>query len=146
MEHKKSASTGPYTSRTQLHKTNLLILSRGAKLRLKWMDHFAKFRSARLTCRHFGISPDTFYLWRKRFSPDNPATLEDDLCTRKPHKLRVSAKELRHGETIRVLKNAAPGIGKIRIAKILKGTGHDISASTVGRILKANKRLTMGSK
>jgi len=33
-----------------------------AKLRLKWLDwYFAHGKNARLTCRHFGISPITFY-------------------------------------------------------------------------------------
>jgi hypothetical protein len=146
MEHKKSVNTGPDTSRTQLYRTSTLTLSRNAKQRLKWMDHFGKYRNVRLTCRHFGISPDTFYLWRKRFVRNNRTALEDDLGTRRPHKLRTSMLELKHRETIRLLKNVAPNMGKIRISKILRETGHTISASTVGRILKANKRLTLGSK
>ena len=37
-------------------------LSKQARQRLSVMDwHEAHGRNARLTCRHFGISPDTFY-------------------------------------------------------------------------------------
>src|SRR3989304_7766743 len=83
-------------------------LSRSAKQRLKWMKHFNKYRNARLTCRHFGISPDTLYLWKKRFAPSNLKTLEDDLKTRKPHRLRISKHKEAALETIRRLKNLDP--------------------------------------
>ena len=150
MEHKKynypPTGKGSYTSRTDLYKTAPTNLSRPAKQRLKWMEHFGKYRNVRLTCRHFGISPDTFYLWKRRFSPNNPASLEDDLKSRRPHKLRTSNYQATQIETIRRLKNLAPRIGKIRITKILRETGSKISSSTVGRLLKAHRRLTLGSK
>lgn len=131
------AGEGSNTSRTQLyHKP--AKLSRSAKQRLKWMKHFAKYRNARLTCRHFGISPDTFYLWQKRFTPNNLRTLEDDFKTRKPHRVRVSKHKSAQLETIKKLKEINPKLGKIRIAKILKEVGYEVSSSTVGRILKQN--------
>jgi transposase len=123
----------PYTYRTQMNRG---VLSRSAKQRLKWMNHFDKYRNARLTCRHFGLSPDTFYLWKKRFSPGNLRTLEDDYANRKPHKLRVSEHKANQLETIRNLKVLNSSLGKTRIAKILKETGYEISFATVGRILK----------
>ena len=64
-------------------------LSKKALKRLEWMDYYSSHgRNARLTCRHFGISPDTFYLWKRKFNPYNLTTLEFNtkLCT--PHKLR----------------------------------------------------------
>lgn len=122
---------GSDTSRTQTYH-----LSRPAKQRLKWMEHFKKYRNARLTCRHFGISPDTFYLWRKRFNPNDPSTLEDDKKTRKPHKLRISEHLTLQLETIKKLKDVNPRIGKIRIAKILKELGYNVSPSTITRILR----------
>jgi len=100
------------------------------------MNHFDKYRNARLTCRHFGISPDTFYLWKRRFNPANPITLEDDFKTRKPHNLRLSRHKMTQFETIKKLKNAHPRLGKIRISKILKAAGYIISGSTVGRMLR----------
>ena len=36
-------------------------ISRLAKQRLKWMDHYAAHGNAALTCRYFGISRQTFY-------------------------------------------------------------------------------------
>ena len=140
MEDKKrlnpSAGEGPYTFRTQLHH-EALALSRPAKQRLKWMEHFRKYRNARLTCRHFGISPDTFYLWRKKFNPDNLLTLEDNLKTRKPHKVRLSKHQAAQAETIKKLKAVNSKLGKIRIAKILREVGYKISPSTITRLLKS---------
>jgi transposase len=121
-------------------------MSRAAKQRLKWMKHLSKYRNARLTCRHFGISPDTFYLWKKRFVSGNLKSLEDDFKTRKPHKLRVSKHKIAQLETIKRLKNSNPRLGKTRIAKILKETGYRISSSTVSRILKDREGLTFKSK
>jgi transposase len=114
-------------------------LSRPAKQRFKWMMHFNKYRNARLTCRHFGISPDSFYLWRKRFEPSNLKTLEDDFKTRRPHGLRISKHKQVYSNAVKRLKEMNPHMGKVRIANILKRTGYKISSSTVGRILKNYK-------
>lgn len=138
MTDERGIKNGSDTSRTQLaHEA--MKLSRTAKQRLKWMEHFAKYRNARLTCRHFGISPDTFYLWKKRFNPNNLASLEDDLNTRKPNKTRFSKHKHAHLETIKKLKGVNPRLGKVRIAKILKEMGYKISPSTITRILSTIK-------
>lgn len=64
-------------------------LSRKALKRLEWMDwYFAHSRNARLTCRHFGISPDTFYLWKRKFNPYNLTSLEFNTKLCIPHRLR----------------------------------------------------------
>jgi len=101
------------------------------------MIHFDKYRNARFTCRHFGISPDTFYLWKKRFNPNDIRSLEDDFKTRKPHSARISKHEMLHFEIIRQLKKLDPKLGRIKISKILEKVGYRISSSTVSRILKA---------
>lgn len=64
-------------------------LSSAALKRLTWFDyHHTHEENISLTCRHFGISRDTFYLWKKRFNPQNLHSLEDNLKTRTPHHLR----------------------------------------------------------
>lgn len=124
------------TYRTKLHhEAGSLSLSKNARQRLKWMEHFKKYRNARLTCRHFGISPDTFYLWKKRFNANNLFSLEDNPKTRRPHKVR-SSRHIVQLETIKQLKNIDPRLGKVRITKILKETGYKISPSTVSRITR----------
>ena len=52
-------------------------ISREAKRRLYWMDHYHKHKNVSLTCRYFGISRKTFYYWKKRYDPSNLKTLED---------------------------------------------------------------------
>ena len=142
IDRKKISPTteeGSNTYRTQIGQ-QAQNLSRSAKQRLKWMRHFVKYRNARLTCRHFGISPDTFYLWANRFDPDDLFALEDNAKTRRPHKLRTSKHLETHLETIKSLKNVDPRLGKIRITKILQETGHKISSSTVSRILVSSRK------
>jgi putative transposase len=131
---------GPDTCHTQLHHEEAKSLSHAAKQRLKWMEHFGKYRNARLTCRHFGISPSTLYLWKKRYVSDSLRTLEDDPRTRKPHKVRVSKHKIAQLNTVKLLKNIDSRLGKIRITKILRETGYKISSSTVGRLLKNQKQ------
>ena len=152
MQSKKTLKNRSNTYRTQIdHKAYVVgllakrieILSRPAKQRLKWMEHFSKYRNARLTCRHFGISPDTFYLWKNRFVYNNLRTLEDNFKTRKPYKVRASKHKIAQLETIKKLKSIDPRLGKIRITRILKETGYKISPSTVTRILRHYKEQTL---
>jgi len=64
-------------------------LSKAALTRLYWFDWYKTHgKNISLTCRHFGISRDTFYLWLRRFKLYNLQTLEDDTSSRRPHKLR----------------------------------------------------------
>jgi len=72
-------------------------LSREARRRLQWMDFYARHgRNARLTCRHFGISPDVFYRWQRRYDPRRLESLEDDRRTRRPRRVlrRLKARRL----------------------------------------------------
>jgi len=41
-------------------------LSKEARTRLQWMDYYQKTNNVSLTCRHFGISRQLFYYWKKR--------------------------------------------------------------------------------
>lgn len=64
-------------------------LSTAALKRLTWFDYYHTHgENISLTCRHFGISRDTFYLWKKKFNPNNLHSLEDNKQTRTPHHLR----------------------------------------------------------
>lgn len=69
-----------------IHSANL---SKAALARLYWFDWYQTHgNNVSLTCRHFGISRDTLYTWKKRFRKYNLQTLEDDTSNRRPHKLR----------------------------------------------------------
>jgi len=53
-------------------RVKVTCLSKPAQRRLEWFDwHKGHGEISRLTCRHFGISPDTFYLWKRRFITSN---------------------------------------------------------------------------
>ena len=52
-------------------------LSKQARQRLKWFDYYNSHdHNARLTCRHFDISPQTFYRWKGRYNPRHLESLE----------------------------------------------------------------------
>ena len=51
-------------------------LSREARVRLDWMDFYHRCRNVARTCRHFGISRQTFYRWHRRYNSYNLTTLE----------------------------------------------------------------------
>ena len=162
--NKKKLSNVSHTLRTQLHQNDgykvlskaaslaslarlaakrvaRQVESRRAKQRRKWLEHFQKYRNARLTCRHFGISPSTFYLWKNKFNPQNLLSLEDNTKNRKPHKLRQPKFNHEHIDDITKLKYVNQKLGKVLITKILKVKGHKISQSTVSRILSNLKKI-----
>ena len=51
---------------------------------IRWYEEHG--RNARLTCRHFGKSPDTFYHWLRRYQREGPRGLSDR--SRRPHRVR----------------------------------------------------------
>src|ERR1700689_44425 len=62
-------------------------LSRDAQVRLAWIDFYRRRgKKVALTCRHFGISCQTFYVWWRRFDPHNLRSLESG--SHRPHHQR----------------------------------------------------------
>jgi transposase InsO family protein len=120
----------------ELDRLKRNAISQKAKMRLSWMDYYRKTGNARLTCRHFGITPDTFYRWRRRYRPGCLSTLEDDLSSRRPHRLRFPETPRDVVERIRALRETYPRWGKEKIAILLKREGCTASVSTVGRTIK----------
>lgn len=115
-------------------------LSREARRRVQWMDFYEHHgRNARLTCRHFGISPDVFYRWQRRYDPRRLASLEDDRRTRRPHRVRQPQTPSVVVERIRALREEYPRWGKAKLVVLLRREGIVLSASTVGRVLRRLK-------
>lgn len=111
-------------------------LSKEARIRLKWMDwHEDHDKNARLTCRHFGLSPDVFYRWKNRFNPHDLLSLEDDKITRTPHKVNRPETDPAIVKRIKELREQYPRWGKKKLWKLLQREDLDISESTVGRTL-----------
>ena len=112
-------------------------ISPAAAARLKWMDHYAEHRNGRLTCRHFDISPQTFYRWKRRFDPYDLTTLEDE--SRRPDRVRQPQTCSAIVERILGLRTRYPRWGKDKLVVLLQREELRVSTSTVGRVLKRLK-------
>jgi putative transposase len=109
-------------------------LSREATLRLHWMTHYLQHgHNAAFTCRHFGISRQTFYRWWRRFDPHNLATLEGH--SHRPQRLRQPTWPASLPERVSHLRQQYPRWGKDKLAVLLRRETPGVSTSMVGRIL-----------
>ena len=115
---------------------NTATLSKAAKQRLKWMEFYeAHGQNARLTCRHFGISPDVFYRWKKRYNPGHLASLEDNTTNRRPKNVRQPTTNRSTVLRIKQLREQYPRWGKKKLHALLVEEGCHTSQATVGRTL-----------
>jgi len=109
-------------------------LSREANKRLQWFDYYNSHgNNARLTCRYFGISPQTFYRWKRRYDPRHLESLEEH--SRRPRHLRQPTAPVELVEAVLQLREEYPRWGKDKLTSLLHGQGHHTSASMVGRII-----------
>jgi putative transposase len=114
-------------------------LSKEARLRLSWFEYYEEHqRNARLTCRHFGISPQTFYRWLRRYDSHHPRTLESR--SHRPQKVRQPTYTLEQIEAVRKIREKYPRWGKDKLAVLLKRESHPLSVSMVGRIISYLKK------
>lgn len=112
-------------------------ISKEAARRLRWMDHYRQYGNARLTCRYYGISPQSFYRWKNRYDPLDLRTLESG--SHRPHKVRQPETPVRVIERIQQLRERYPRWGKDKLVVLLNREGIEISASTVGRVMNRLK-------
>ena len=127
-------STIPGTNRL----ASIPALSKKAKQRLKWFDYYQFHnRNARLTCRYFGISPQTFYRWKRRYDPRHTESLEDR--SHRPRQVRQPTYSLELVDAVLKSREEYPRWGKDKLLILLHREGFTSSASTVGRILKKLK-------
>jgi putative transposase len=109
-------------------------LSKKARQRLKWFDYYnSRGYNARLTCRHFDISPQTFYRWKKRYNPRHLESLEDR--SHRPYHVRQPSYSVELVEAVLRLREGYPRWGKDKLVVLLHRERFDCSASMVGRIL-----------
>ena len=114
-------------------------LSRAARVRLQWMDHYQKHgQNAAFTCRHFGISRQSFYRWKRRYDPENLVTLEDR--SHRPHRRRQPTWTPALAERVLALRQQYPRWGKDKLVVLLRRGGITVSTSMVGRVLAHLKR------
>lgn len=114
-------------------------LSRAAKQRLKWFDYYDTHGyNARLTCRYFGITPQTFYRWKRRYDPFHLESLEDH--SHRPKHVRKPTWTEAEVKAVLALREEYPRWGKDKLVLLLKKRNYTLSASMVGRILSYLKR------
>jgi putative transposase len=117
-------------------------LSKDALKRLEWMDwYFGHGGNARATCRHFGISPDTFYLWRKRFNKYDLTSLEFNTRLRRPHKLREMTTPFNVLKRIYNIRLESPWMSKYEIEEQLKREGIKVSRKPIEKVIKRHLEL-----
>ncbi len=112
-------------------------ISKQAQKRLQWFDHYHKHGNARLTCRYFGISPQTFYRWKRRYNPQKLKTLEKK--SSKPHRLRQPETPSSMVLRIQELRQQYPRWGRDKIKILLEREDIRLSSSTVGRVINKLK-------
>jgi transposase InsO family protein len=120
----------PGLSRIRETKT----LSKTAKRRLNWLEFYDSHgQNARLTCRHFGLSPDVFYRWKNRYQRYNLSSLED--TPSRPKTFRRSSTDPLLVARIKGLREQYPRWGKKKLYAIVTAEGFMTSESSVGRTL-----------
>jgi len=98
------------------------------------MDYYRQHGSnAALTCRHFGISPQTFYRWKPRYDPEDLPSLE--ARSPRPPRRRQPTWTAELAERVLRLRRQYPPWGKDKLAVRLRREGRSVSPSMVGRIL-----------
>ena len=110
-------------------------ISADASKRLKWFDYYYSHGSnARLVCRHFDVSPQTFYRWLNRYDPADLKTLESR--SHRPKHVRQPTYSIELANAVLRLREAYPRWGKDKLVILLQRENIHVSASMVGRILK----------
>src|SRR5216683_1901256 len=109
-------------------------VSRTAQGRLQWMlFYFFNARNAARTCRHFGVSRQTFYRWKQRFDRHDLRTLEGH--SHRPRRVRQPTWAPDLAERVLALRKQYPRWGKDKLVVLLRKEKCAVSTSMVGRIL-----------
>lgn len=112
-------------------------LSRSARRRLNWFfDHAHRFKgNARKTCRYYGISPQTFYQWKRRFNIRSLYTLEDR--SHRPKNSPLPKLNPEQTANIFALRSAYPYYSKMKLAVIYERKwGQKISCWQVQKVIE----------
>lgn len=121
------------------------VLTERAKYKIKVIDWYkAHGDNMSLTARHFGLGRMTLYRWLKRVEKAGIVGLNE--YSRKPKNVREPTTCWDTVIRIVQLRKQYPTWSKYKIRVLLKREGIEVSASTVGRILKRrnliNKKLS----
>ena len=108
-------------------------LSKKARMRLKWIDHYVEKENASLTCRYFDISRSIFYYWLQKFDLSDLSSLEN--TTTKPHKVRTPEVSDELKLEVIELRAKFKGWGKEKIQQILLNRGKYLGMNSIQRII-----------
>ncbi|HET8624433.1 MAG TPA: helix-turn-helix domain-containing protein [Gemmatimonadales bacterium] len=113
--------------------------TKAGRQRLKWFDwHGTHGRNVSLTCRHFGISRQTFYRWQRRYDPRDLRHLDDR--SSRPQRVRQPSWTADRVAAVKRLREQYPRWGKDKLVVLLAREGIQVSVAMVGRILSYLKR------
>jgi len=119
---------------------NTVSLSKDARRRLEWLDwYYGHGKKARLTCRHFGVSPDIFYRWKRRFNPKNLATLESR--SKRPRQTRKMTTPLEIIQRVIEIRRRDLEKSKYEIQEELRREGVPLGTSTIQKIINQHPQL-----
>jgi putative transposase len=127
--------TGPMLRVARQRTTEL---SREANCRLDWFEHYRRHQNVSFTCRHFGISRQTFYRWKRRYNPLNLQTLESRSSC--PNRKRLPTWTTEQILAVKAIRERYPSWGKAKLQWLLRREGTLLSVSRVGRILSYLRR------
>jgi putative transposase len=82
---------------------------------------------------YYGISPQTFYRWKKRYDPKNLKSLESRSC--RPKMVRQPAYSVELVMAVQKLREQYPRWGKDKLVVLLHRKEFSCSTSSVGRII-----------
>lgn len=106
-----------------------------ARQRLKVVDWLrSRGGDVSLTARHFGLNRETVRIWRNKFNRVGMLALNDK--SHKPKNVRQATTSWQIVDEIVKTRKEYPAWSKYKIRVILKRKNMNVSASTVGRILK----------
>jgi len=117
-------------------------LSRDAMKRLAWFDYYLSHeKNISLTCRYFGISRDTFYLWKRRFNPRYLPSLEFDTKTRRPKRIREMTTPKWIQDRIYAIRKEDLEKSKYEIQAELHDEGVMIGRKCIEKVIKRHPEL-----
>jgi len=102
--------------------------------RLRALTIYRETGDTKLVCQSFGISRATLYRWLKRFDPKDLTSLKEQ--SRRPWRVRRPLWSRDLVRVVRELREEYPRWGKDKLVVLIRGQGHEVSTSTVGRILR----------
>ena len=106
--------------------------------RLRAMTLYREAEDVRLVCDTFGISRATLYRWLKGFDPKDWTSLKEE--SRRPRRVRRPLWSRELVGAVKELRERYPRWGKDKLVVLVRDQGHEVSTSTVGRILKHLKQ------